>query len=129
MASSGRKCSNDPNTFCYICGEYTLKDQRRSISDFVRKAYFAYFEVKLGDQNSSSIFGQFNLEKHNNLSRNLNLSKECSEILHPGTKITYYRHREEGLLHYFSHQEGLVFCNDIGGLLLEMGVPQYWPEG
>ncbi|KAI6657025.1 hypothetical protein LOD99_11231, partial [Oopsacas minuta] len=43
--------------------------QKRSISDFVRKAYFAYFEVKLGDQDSSSLSGQFNQEELNNLIR------------------------------------------------------------
>ncbi|KAI6658945.1 hypothetical protein LOD99_10864 [Oopsacas minuta] len=104
MASSRRKCSNDPNTFCYRCGEYTLKDQRRGIPDFVRKAYFDYFKVKLGDQDKP-------WAPHI-------VCKTCNE----------YIHREEGLPHYFSQQEGLVFCNDIEGLLLEMGVPQYKPE-
>ncbi|KAI6657213.1 hypothetical protein LOD99_11178, partial [Oopsacas minuta] len=87
---------------------------------------------------SSSLSGQFNQEEFNYLIMELNLPKVCSvilasrlnkkNILSPGTKITYYCHREEGLIHYFSQQEGLVFCNDIGGLLLEMGVPQYRPE-
>ncbi|GBP30587.1 hypothetical protein EVAR_76129_1 [Eumeta japonica] len=36
--------------FCYICGEYTVKSQQRNISDFVKKVYFAYFHLILGDQ-------------------------------------------------------------------------------
>ena len=48
--SSRRRCSNEPNVFCYICGEYTLKHNRKTISDFVKSAYLAYFKVMLGDQ-------------------------------------------------------------------------------
>ena len=50
MSCSRRSCCNDPDSFCYICGEYILKEYKRSITDFVRKVYRAYFGVKLGDQ-------------------------------------------------------------------------------
>ena len=50
MSSSRRSYRNDPDKFCYICGEYTFKNQRKAITDFVRKIYLAYFKVKLGDQ-------------------------------------------------------------------------------
>ena len=53
MSSSRRKCSNDPNVFCYICGDYTVKEQRKPINDFVKKAYFAYLGIKLGVQDKS----------------------------------------------------------------------------
>lgn len=39
-----------PDSFCFICGEYTVKRQQRNINDFVKKVYFAYFKLKLGDQ-------------------------------------------------------------------------------
>jgi len=45
-----RKCLNHPDSFCYICGSYVLKKQREKISNFVCRAYFAYFDLKLGDQ-------------------------------------------------------------------------------
>lgn len=48
MATRG--CINSPDCFCYICGNYTVKKQQRTISDFVEKVYFAYFGIKLGDQ-------------------------------------------------------------------------------
>ena len=51
--SSRRSCVNDPNVFCYICGEYTLEQNRKLITDFVKQAYLAYFKVKLGDQDKS----------------------------------------------------------------------------
>ena len=51
--SSRRLCVNDPNVFCYICGEYTLEHNRKLITDFVKQAYLAYFKVKLGDQDKS----------------------------------------------------------------------------
>ena len=48
--SSRRKCSNDPNIFCYICGEFCMAKNRLGVSDFVKKAYLAYFGCHLGDK-------------------------------------------------------------------------------
>ena len=48
MAS--RSCKNHSDCFCYICGKYKTIDNKNSITDFVRKAYFAYFGIKLRDQ-------------------------------------------------------------------------------
>ena len=50
---SKRRCTNDPDVFCYICGEFTVKRQRMEIDDFVQMAYLAYFGLKLGDQDKS----------------------------------------------------------------------------
>jgi hypothetical protein len=50
MSSSRRSCVNHPDVFCYICGEYTLKENRKTVSDFVKRAYLGYFGVRLGDQ-------------------------------------------------------------------------------
>jgi len=41
---------NSPDSFCYVCGCYTLVSQRHNISSFVRRAYVAYFEALLRDQ-------------------------------------------------------------------------------
>ncbi|GFS88590.1 uncharacterized protein TNCV_1461931 [Trichonephila clavipes] len=51
MATRG--CVNSPNCFCYICGSCTVKKQQRNVSNFVQKVYFAYFGIKLGDQDKS----------------------------------------------------------------------------
>ena len=48
--SSRRRFLNEPNVFCYVCGKYTLEHNRKTISDFVKRAYLAYFKVMLGDQ-------------------------------------------------------------------------------
>lgn len=48
-----RKCINDPNRFCYICGQVTLSDRQSPITNFVKKSYHAYFGVKLGDQDKA----------------------------------------------------------------------------
>ena len=45
-----QKCKNHPNRLCYICGHVVLPDRQAKITDFVKKAYQAYFGVKLGDQ-------------------------------------------------------------------------------
>ena len=50
LVSNKRAYVNNPDVFCYICGEYTMKLNRKAIFHFVRKAYLAYFDFKLGDQ-------------------------------------------------------------------------------
>jgi len=37
-------------TFGYVCGDLTLKDQRRSLIPVVKKCYKLYFGCKNGDQ-------------------------------------------------------------------------------
>ena len=53
VTSKRRKCCNDPDIFCYICGCFTLPPQRRNINSFIKKIYLTYFELPLGDQNKS----------------------------------------------------------------------------
>ena len=53
ISPSRRKCKFDPNVFCYICGPFTVSKQRQEITDFVKKAYLAYFGVKVGDQDKN----------------------------------------------------------------------------
>ena len=48
MAS--RKCLNNPNHFCYICGEYTFFDDRLSITPLIQHRFYSYFQFKLGHQ-------------------------------------------------------------------------------
>jgi len=253
MSSSRRSCVHHPDIFCYICGEYTLLENRKTISDFVKRAYHAYFGVKLGDQDKTwaphivcktctehlrqwttgkrkslkfgvpmvwrepknhfddcyfclvnitginrknrnkwtypdlvsarrpiphseevpiltfhqlpelsedeyclsdqncdttendsdfetiaSVPQCFNQDELNDLTRDLNLSKEASELLasrlkeknllEPGTKITFYRTREKDLLPFFSEEQNLVFCHAIRELLVKMGLPEYFPD-
>jgi len=53
MASARRSCRNKPDVFCYICGEYTIAPNRKSVTSFIRLAYHAYFGIKLGDQDKA----------------------------------------------------------------------------
>ena len=48
-----RRCRNDPDVFCYICGSFITTKQSMSITYFVRKAYFGYFGMRLGDQDKT----------------------------------------------------------------------------
>ena len=50
---SSRKCLNNPNVFCYICGSYVIGKQRQDINSFVRNVYYAYFGIRLGDEDKS----------------------------------------------------------------------------
>ena len=42
------------NAFCYTRGQFTIKRNHMEIDDNYKKAYFAYFKVKLGDQDNST---------------------------------------------------------------------------
>ena len=53
MASARRSCRNKPDVFCYICGEYTIAPNRKPVTSFIRRAYHAYFGIKLGDQDKA----------------------------------------------------------------------------
>ena len=53
MASTRRKCLNWPDSFCSICGSFTVPSQRTSINEFVKRAYLAYFKLKIRDQHKS----------------------------------------------------------------------------
>ena len=258
MSSKRRQCQNHPDVFCYICGECKLVKYRFNVRDFTKRAYEAYFGIKLGDQDKSwaphkvcrqctetlrcwtqgkatsmrfrvfmvwrepkthhedsyfcivdmtgwnqqkkkdwyypdiesarrpvphctevpvpvfTFFPDFTADealleamedtsnscsKHsstsmtaeasslstnpkpvsqgqlNDLVRDLNLSKESSElsasrlgehgVLDSGTKITFYCNRDDLLLRFFTMEDDFVFCNNIPGLLAEMGLSKY----
>lgn len=45
-----RKCAGSPNSFCYICGEFTVMSDKRNITSSIKKLYHVYFVIKLRDQ-------------------------------------------------------------------------------
>jgi hypothetical protein len=51
LSAPRRRCVNDPNSFLYTCDSYVIKKQKTNITPFVKHLYFAYFKIKLGDQN------------------------------------------------------------------------------
>jgi predicted nucleic acid-binding Zn ribbon protein len=51
MATRG--CLISPGKFCYICGDFVNEKQQRNSTELVKKAYYAYCGVKLGDQGKS----------------------------------------------------------------------------
>ncbi|KAK4880018.1 hypothetical protein RN001_008164 [Aquatica leii] len=48
-----RECKNHPDSFCYVCGELTLKAQRKPLSPLVKTAYKLYFDCQVGDQDKT----------------------------------------------------------------------------
>ena len=48
MSTKRRKCRNNPDVFCYICGEYMMTKCRFNVRDFTKRAYKPYFGMKLG---------------------------------------------------------------------------------
>ena len=76
--------------------------------------------------------------KLNNLIRDLNFSKESSELLasrlkeknlfQPGTLIAFYRKCHIEFLPYFTQENDIVYCNVVACLLWQLGVQQYDPQ-
>ena len=52
MVSNRPVCVNHQDNFCYICVQYTHKQQCRSITKSIQLAYKYYFDNKLGDQDN-----------------------------------------------------------------------------
>ena len=50
ISSLRRKCKNDPDNFCYICGHYTPPVHRRKFTPKVKIAYKFYIGYEVGDQ-------------------------------------------------------------------------------
>ena len=83
----------------------------------------------------SSLPQLFSQGELNNLTRDLHVSKESSELLtsrlkeknllQPGTLITFYRKRHIEFLTYFDQENDIVYCNDVAGLLRRLGIQQY----
>ena len=79
----------------------------------------------------------FTQTKLNDLVRDLGLSKESSEllvsrlneknVLERTANFTFYRHRENDLVQYFTQECEFVYCNNVPGLLRKMRVVQYIP--
>ena len=86
-------------------------------------------------EGSSTIPEQFSQEELNDLIRNLNLSKNASEILalrlehknilSAGMKAAFYCTTEKELLPNFCLEDELVYSKDVEDLLLNMGVLEY----
>lgn len=104
-----------------------------SLSSFMEE------EDEAGPSNSGEVFvDEKSTEPHlinqselNDLVRDLDLTKEKSEILgsrlkqwnllQTGVKITTYRKRHISLATFYSKEDELVFCNNIDGLMSALG--------
>ena len=79
-----------------------------------------------------SLYSQSEL---NDLIRDLNLPKQSAEVLASrlqekhlpiaGKSVSFYRNREKKLRKYFQCDGQLVYCTDVEGLLLAMGLSAY----
>jgi len=50
---TSRKCLNDPNKFCYICGRFTFDKQRIDINENIKNHYKNYFDIPISNQDKS----------------------------------------------------------------------------
>ncbi|GBN56288.1 hypothetical protein AVEN_10772-1 [Araneus ventricosus] len=45
-----RECKNHSDSFCYVCGDLTLKAQRQPLSPLLKTAHHFYFDCQVGNQ-------------------------------------------------------------------------------
>lgn len=50
MSSSRNNCTNSPNAFCYICGEYAQEKRKQNITEMVKQLYLEYFGISITNQ-------------------------------------------------------------------------------
>ena len=77
----------------------------------------------------------YSQSKLNDLIQDLNMPKQSAKVLasrlqkkhflKAGTSVLFYRNREENLRKYFQCDGQLVYCTDVEGLLLAMGLSAY----
>ena len=53
MSTERGKCECSPDCFCYTCKQFIVVKQRMQVNNFVRKAYYVYFDMKLVDQDKA----------------------------------------------------------------------------
>ena len=76
---------------------------------------------------------QFSQPELNDLERDLGLSKNAAEVLASRiqeknqlshtTKVSYFRNWEQAFVPFFTEENKFVYCHNISGLLLELGMP------
>ena len=49
-------------------------------------------------------------------------------VLHISAKVSFYRKRDELFLPYFKEEKQLVNCDNVSGLLGELGIPSCNPD-
>ncbi|GBP72257.1 hypothetical protein EVAR_103258_1 [Eumeta japonica] len=119
-----RVCVNDPNHFCFICGEYIFKESRLNVTAFVIKAYKNYFGYPLEIKNKPWI-PQKRSGAVESASEILAFRLKERNLVTKETRISYYRTREHNLLKYFAEEDNFVFCKDIPGLMAVMRLKNY----
>ena len=50
ISMTNRGCKNSLKTFCYLYGDFVVKKYQRNINNFLKKVYFAYFGIEIGNQ-------------------------------------------------------------------------------
>ena len=48
--ATNRGCKNNPDIFCYICGEFMKFFNKKKVDDLVDNLYHVYFGMKFSDQ-------------------------------------------------------------------------------
>lgn len=99
------------------------------------------FKVVYSSNELRSSFGKsstFNQAELNDLNRDLGNTKDESMILASRLQekgvlsqevtFTWYKHREEEFIKYFSEEQSLVYCRDISGLITALGLKTYVPN-
>lgn len=101
------------------------EDHRESSEDYTSETHL------------SSAPQQFRQAELNDLVRDLGLSKKAAELLASrlqekhlldrSARVSYFRQRDHMFLEFFSEKKQFVYCSDIAGLLIQLGITVYNP--
>ncbi|KAJ8722816.1 hypothetical protein PYW07_003996 [Mythimna separata] len=73
MSFPRKPCLNDPNSFCFICGKFSLQKQRKKITEFVKTVYREYFGIPLVKRNKYWVKKNKILQNFNRLGVNMSM--------------------------------------------------------
>ncbi|KAJ8728994.1 hypothetical protein PYW07_006690 [Mythimna separata] len=96
MSFPRKPCLNDPNSFCFICGKFSLQRQRKEITEFVKTVYREYFGIPLVKRNKYWVKKNKILQNFNRLGVNMSIS--CTAIWTDSrrTWVITVRNKEKG---------------------------------
>jgi hypothetical protein len=107
------------------------ESESSSLQSDTEKIYFVPHQY-------DTLIDKFTPSKLNDLIRELQLTKENSEllgsrlreknILASGVKFSWYRNREKEFRQYYVQEDQLVFCTDVRNLLHQLGEKEYDPS-
>jgi hypothetical protein len=137
IPSASRPVSHSESLPVPVFEGYASTEYENSKSDMESKEMLSDSTASSSGYKRPSAPQCFSQLELNDLARDLALSKKAAELLasrlneknlvDDSVRVSYFRTRERIFVNFFSEENQFVYCNDIPGLLSELGVGTYNP--